>query len=153
MVDSRFPGFEEIYDPNSHNEAYLHISMNNRISGFGTHWERIKNYCLDNNISLLGVFASESTSTFASDYLHQVIHNMKENSCDTLIVSSITQFGRNTTRAMADIKKLIDAGITVFSVQNGDLSDVCKDFFPLLAETDAESDIEDEPEDGFVLSM
>ena len=47
----------------------------------------------------------------------------------------------------------IDAGITVFSVQNGDLSDVCKDFFPLLAETDAESDIEDEPEDGFVLSM
>ena len=78
---------------------------------------------------------------------------MKENSCDTLIVSSITQFGRNTTRAMTDIKKLIDAGITVFSVQNGDLSDVCKDFFPLLAETDAESDIEDEPEDGFVLSM
>lgn len=127
--------------------AYIRTSTTANQTSVDDQYNAIREYCQKHDVKLDSVYTVSGTPDFASEFLDQIIEEMHKNSCDTLIVSSVSRLGRKSEHVKADLEKLVQSGIHVYSVRDGLIAD--SDIIP---DEDLDED-EEELDDNFSMSM
>ena len=129
-----------------HAFAYIRTSMKTSRRASDNQYCAIRDFCKEHDVKLDSVYSVAGTPAYASEFLDQIIAEMQKNSCDTLIVASVSRLGRNPEQVKKDLDKLTNHGIHVCSAQDDMI--VSLDIVP-----EADVDEGEDQDDGFSMSM
>lgn len=129
-----------------HAFAYIRTSMKASRKAADDQYCAIRDFCEEHGVKLESIYSVAGTPAYASKYLDQIIAEMQKNSCDTLIVASVSRLGRNPEQVRKDLDKLTNHGIDVFSAQDDMIVNL--DIIP-----EADVDEDEDQDDGFSMSM
>ena len=129
-----------------HAFAYIRTSMKASRKAADNQYCAIRDFCEEHDVKLESIYSVAGTPEYASKYLDQVIEEMQKNSCDTLIVASVSRLGRNPKQVRKDLDKLTNHGIHVCSAQDDMI--VTLDIIPEVDVNEGE-----DQDDGFSMSM
>lgn len=158
-MDSIYEENSEVFDfarfirPGSKTVAFLRTSKGASLVTLQNQWESIRSFCMAKDVALNQVYTFMGSEGEATDYINQIASAMKSNSCNTLIVASISRLGRRMENVEAELASLRSNGIRVVSLQEGDITNfmlpgIIQGARDALAEIDRDIDADyDENED------